>query len=92
MSLYLKGNVNVNYWDCLSEFVNFKDMDNKRKRDTKHWKWGLIYYNPEDPSLYVDKRFGLGQTFNFAHRAAWYLMFFLLLFPVLIFILLFIFT
>ncbi|WP_219905001.1 DUF5808 domain-containing protein [Arcticibacter pallidicorallinus] len=67
-------------------------MDNKRKGNSKHWKWGLIYYNPDDPSLYIEKRFGLGQTFNFAHRTAWYLMFFLRLFPFLIVTLILIFT
>jgi uncharacterized membrane protein len=35
------------------------------------WKWGLIYYNPDDPALIVEKRFGIGWTINFAHRGAW---------------------
>ncbi|WP_369414111.1 DUF5808 domain-containing protein [Desertivirga xinjiangensis] len=59
-------------------------MKNHGNYDSKHWKWGLLYYNPDDPSLFVDKRFGIGQTFNFAHRKAWYPLLFLLLFPVLI--------
>jgi len=35
------------------------------------WKWGAIYYNPDDPALIVEKRFGIGWTLNFAHRGAW---------------------
>ena len=35
------------------------------------WKWGAIYYNPDDPALVVEKRFGIGWTLNFAHRGAW---------------------
>ena len=35
------------------------------------WKWGMIYYNPDDPALMVEKRFGIGWTLNFAHRGAW---------------------
>jgi uncharacterized membrane protein len=35
------------------------------------WKWGWIYYNPNDPTLLVEKRFGLGYTFNFAHWQSW---------------------
>ncbi len=35
------------------------------------WKWGLFYYNPEDPALLVKKRVGIGWTINFAHRGAW---------------------
>ncbi len=34
-----------------------------------NWKWGFIYFNPEDPRLFVPKRNpALGFTFNFAHR------------------------
>jgi len=30
------------------------------------WKWGFIYYNPDDSRVWVPKRTGLGWTFNFA--------------------------
>lgn len=32
------------------------------------WKLGQIYYNPDDPAMVVEKRFGLGYTVNFGHR------------------------
>ena len=32
------------------------------------WKLGQIYYNPDDPAMLVEKRFGLGYTLNFGHR------------------------
>ena len=32
------------------------------------WKLGQIYYNPDDPAIMVEKRFGLGYTLNFGHR------------------------
>jgi uncharacterized membrane protein len=35
------------------------------------WKGGVIYYNPADPALFVEKRMGLGWTLNFANRRAW---------------------
>jgi uncharacterized membrane protein len=38
------------------------------------WKWGIFYYNPDDPALMVEKRFGIGWTVNFAHRGAWIFM------------------
>ena len=53
------------------------------KRNWEHYKWKLFYYNPADPSLFVDKQFGIGQDINFARRSAWYLMLFLILFPLL---------
>jgi uncharacterized membrane protein len=35
------------------------------------WKWGLVYYNPDDPALIVEKRIGFGYTLNFGNRWAW---------------------
>jgi uncharacterized membrane protein len=32
---------------------------------------GLFYYNPADPALMVEKRFGVGLDVNFAHPLAW---------------------
>ena len=38
------------------------------------WKWGLLYVNTQDPALLVEKRFGVGYTFNFGHPIAWLLL------------------
>lgn len=32
-----------------------------------YWKGGLFYYNRNDPSIFVEKRFGIGWTLNFAN-------------------------
>lgn len=32
----------------------------------KHVKWGLFYYNPDDPAVLVEKQFGVGMDFNYA--------------------------
>ncbi|SDC08129.1 Uncharacterized membrane protein [Pelagirhabdus alkalitolerans] len=37
------------------------------KDDDRYWKWGLIYYNRQDPTLFIEKRFGVGWTLNFGH-------------------------
>lgn len=34
------------------------------------WKWGLLYMNPDDSRLWVEKRFGFGWTLNFARPMA----------------------
>lgn len=36
-----------------------------------HWKGGIIYWNPQDSSLFVEKRVGVGWTINAAHPLAW---------------------
>lgn len=38
------------------------------------WKLGLIYFNPDDPTVWVEKRFGVGYTLNFARATAWLLL------------------
>lgn len=38
------------------------------------WKWGLIYVNRADPSILVEKRFGVGYTLNFGNRWTWALL------------------
>ena len=38
------------------------------------WKWGIFYYNRDDPSFFVEKRMGLGWTMNFANRRSWLLL------------------
>lgn len=38
--------------------------------DDQYWKWGLFYYNPNDPAIWIEKRFGIGWTLNFANPLA----------------------
>jgi uncharacterized membrane protein len=38
--------------------------------DERYWYNGLWYNTPDDPALFVPKRFGLGWTLNFGHAQA----------------------
>jgi uncharacterized membrane protein len=38
------------------------------------WKASIFYYNPNDAALMVEKRVGLGYSFNFANRWSWVLL------------------
>ena len=40
----------------------------------QYWRGGVFYVNRNDPRLLVEKRSGLGVTFNFAHPVAWVLL------------------
>ncbi|KUP09669.1 hypothetical protein Q73_01960 [Bacillus coahuilensis m2-6] len=42
--------------------------------EDRFWKGGLIYFNPEDPSIFVEKRFGLGWTMNFARPVGYFIL------------------
>ena len=37
--------------------------------DDSYWKLGMFYYNPHDPSIFVEKRYGIGWTINFGRPA-----------------------
>lgn len=39
--------------------------------DDERWKLGVFYVNPDDASVFLPKRFGIGWTLNFARPAAW---------------------
>ncbi|GIP23684.1 DUF1648 domain-containing protein [Paenibacillus sp. J22TS3] len=42
--------------------------------DDHNWKLGNFYYNPNDPSLFVEKRMGVGWTMNYARPLAWLML------------------
>ena len=39
--------------------------------DDRFWKLGQFYVNKNDPSIFVEKRFGVGWTNNWAHPVSW---------------------
>lgn len=43
------------------------DVDAASREDDRNWLGGFIYNNPDDPNLFVPKRFGIGWTVNFGH-------------------------
>lgn len=45
------------------------DQDND-----KYWKLGQFYFNKNDPSLFLEKRFGVGWTINLARPQAWIIL------------------
>ena len=43
-------------------------------QNDSYWKAGMFYYNPDDPSIFVSKRVGIGYTMNFANKMSWLVM------------------
>lgn len=37
----------------------------------EYWKLGQFYFNKNDPSIFLEKRFGIGWTNNWAHPVSW---------------------
>lgn len=53
-----------------SPFVDRQSADTGFREDDRYWYAGVFYHNPDDPALFVPKRFGLGWTLNFGHPRA----------------------
>lgn len=43
--------------------------------DDQYWKFGTIYVNKNDPSIFVEKRFGVGWTVNFGQPLGYLILF-----------------
>ena len=57
--------------------------------NSKHWKLGIFYYNPNNPAKFVSKRRGIGSTINFGSKIG-RLMIGIMFAPIVLIILLFI--
>jgi uncharacterized membrane protein len=55
--------------------------------DDRYWSAGLLYNNPDDPAVFVPKRFGLGWTVNFGHPRGKLFLISILLLPLVLLIL-----
>lgn len=61
-----------------------KEEKNINRDDDRHWKLGQFYFNPQDPAVWVEKRFGVGWTVNFAHPVGWGSLLAIVLIPLLL--------
>lgn len=50
--------------------ININDGTKITRDDDRFWKLGFLYYNPNDPALFVEKRFGIGWTINMGRPLA----------------------
>jgi uncharacterized membrane protein len=55
---------------CWASARLFTPPDIERNGD-RFWHWGLFYYNPSDPTLFIQHRAGPGYTLNFANKFSW---------------------
>ncbi|MFW9928742.1 MAG: DUF1648 domain-containing protein [Candidatus Thorarchaeota archaeon] len=51
--------------------------------DDSSWKFGMIYYNPHDPSIFVQKRMGIGWTVNMGRPAGIVILIALIVIPII---------
>ena len=49
----------------------------------RYWKLGIFYFNRDDSAVFVEKRFGLGYSLNFARPTAWITLLLILIAPLI---------
>ncbi len=64
-----QGGSRVNIEYNSSDISNYDNID-----DDRYWKLGLIYFNPKDPALFVEKRFGIAFGMNYGKKRAYLLI------------------
>ena len=52
-------------------FKRMQEDDVLLADEDDRWKLGVFYFNPDDASVFLPERFGIGWTMNFARPAAW---------------------
>ncbi|OUO91311.1 hypothetical protein B5F40_04190 [Gordonibacter sp. An230] len=52
-------------------FKRMQTSDRLFVDDDRYWKFGVFYCNPDDASLFLPERFGVGWTPNWARPAVW---------------------
>jgi uncharacterized membrane protein len=50
----------------------------------RYWKLGTFYFNRDDSAVFVEKRFGLGYSLNFARPTAWIILLLTLIAPLIL--------
>jgi len=65
-------------------FVRSKHVSGPILDDDGKWIWGIFYFNRSDPSIFVEKRVGIGFTVNMARPIAWIVLVGIILITILL--------
>lgn len=63
--------VGVKYGQSGSRVFRMEASDTLLSDDDRFWKLGMLYCNPNDASLFLPQRSGIGWTVNWGRPAAW---------------------
>jgi uncharacterized membrane protein len=50
-----------------SPHTDYRPTDAVFRDDDRYWYAGILYNNPDDPAVFVPRRYGFGWTVNFGH-------------------------
>lgn len=66
--------VGVKYGQSGSRVFRMEASDTLLSDDDRFWKLGMLYCNPDDASLFLPQRSGIGWTVNWGRPAVWAMM------------------
>lgn len=66
--------VGVKYGQSGSRVFRMEASDTLLSDDDRFWKLGMLYCNPDDVSLFLPQRSGIGWTVNWGRPAVWAMM------------------
>ncbi|WP_285394915.1 DUF1648 domain-containing protein [Lysinibacillus sp. fls2-241-R2A-57] len=72
-------------WKLSRSNERFDDLHTNEtaSADDRYWKWGIVYINKNDPSLLVQKKYGVGWTVNMANKWS-YIILLVIFLPILL--------
>ncbi|MFJ3388743.1 MULTISPECIES: DUF1648 domain-containing protein [unclassified Lysinibacillus] len=72
-------------WKLSNSNERFDDLHTNETAaaDDRYWKWGIVYINKNDPSLLVQKKYGVGWTVNLANKWS-YIILLVIFLPILL--------
>ncbi len=72
-------------WKLSKSNERFDDLHTNETAsdDDRYWKWGIVYINKNDPSLVVEKKYGVGWTVNMANKWS-YIILLVIFLPILL--------
>lgn len=73
----------IKYGQAGEKLLDEEEQYYEDPEEEEQWKLGVFYFNKEDPSVFVEKRFGIGTTVNYGNWKAWLFILGILLFTVL---------
>ncbi|MGE8000375.1 DUF1648 domain-containing protein [Lysinibacillus sp. NPDC093190] len=72
-------------WKLSKSNERFDDLHTNETAaaDDQYWRWGIVYINKNDPSLLVQKKYGVGWTVNLANKWS-YIILLVIFLPILL--------
>ena len=81
-TIFIVFNIYANYLIINHKIIVTLNSNNPIfQNNSSLWKFGIFYYNPQDPSLFLKRRSGNGFAINWAKKTVW-LMLLVILIPI----------